>query len=517
MHKQILKNSSYTLIGQIVILFLGLIFAGMTIRYLGESKAGFFILISTILGWVQLAGGGAFHAPAVRELAIYSNTDETAHCKNITKTIITANLLTGLPFVILTIVFFPLIFSWSKLDEIYRNQAFIVVIIISISFLFDQYSGGLRAVHEGFQKYEYLVFVKLFNGLIGNIFRLLILIFTKDMILLSIITLLVSIFSCFIDMYFVNKLIGGGYFPGWKKGLINKFLNFGLWSWLGNTGNFIYFNLTSLVLVKALGAASLMYVSLPQTIILSVAQLIIVSVNNIFPALANFKEHTYDIIYKIEDRYRWIICVLSFLVFVGLYLSGPLLFTHLVSENYSLYANAVFVYLCIYGIVWGQEVFYVFATMAVGKGEINTIVNLVTSILTLLFTYFLIKKYGYIGYGLAQLLILPSVIWHLIWSRRILRLSNSFKEIFNTYFSSIIGAISWISFTTIVTYFIKPNVLFECLSILIGLIIFILTVYFIETKFYLEKNRIQSLKPIFRYLVLKLPIRFQHNFNKILN
>jgi hypothetical protein len=25
------------------------------------------------------------------------------------------------------------------------------------------------------------------------------------------------------------------------------------------------------------------------------------------------------------------------------------------------------------------------------------------------------------------------------------------------------------------------------------------------------------LKPIFRYLVLKLPIRFQHNFNKILN
>jgi len=512
MHKQILKNSSYTLVGQIIILLLGLLFAGMTIRYLGASKAGFFILVSTILGWVQLAGGGAFHAPAVRELAIHSNINEIDYCRNITKTIITANLLTGLPFVLITIFLFPIIFSWSKLDIGFRLDAFIVVIFISISFLFEQYSGGLRAVHEGFQKYDYLVFVKLFNGLIGNILRLLTLIFTKDMIMLSLVTLIVSILSCLIDILFVNKLIGGGYYPGWKKGLINKFLNFGLWSWLGNTGNFIYFNLTSIVLVKAVGTASLMYVSLPQTIILAVAQLIIVSVNNIFPALANLKHLTYDVINKIEDRYRWVICVLSFMVFVGLYLSGPTLFTHLVSKDYSKYANDVFIYLCIYGVIWAQEVFYVFATMAVGKGQINTIVNLVTSVLTLIATYFFISKFGYVGYGFAQLLIIPSVIWHILWSRRLLNLTNKLSEIINTYISSIIGAIIWISFTFVCRYFVYTNFIFDCLIILTGLIFYLLTIYFIEINFYNEKNRIKSLMILINEL--KLPFLSQLNLNK---
>ena len=69
MLKLAIKNSSYNTFGQLIVAILGLFFAGMTIRYLGPGRAGFFILASSILGWVQLAGGGAFHAPAVQKLA----------------------------------------------------------------------------------------------------------------------------------------------------------------------------------------------------------------------------------------------------------------------------------------------------------------------------------------------------------------------------------------------------------------------------------------------------------------
>ena len=69
MIKTLVKNSLFTVVSQIIILLLGLVFAGMTIKYLGAGKAGFFILISSILGWVNLAGGGEFHLPAVKYIA----------------------------------------------------------------------------------------------------------------------------------------------------------------------------------------------------------------------------------------------------------------------------------------------------------------------------------------------------------------------------------------------------------------------------------------------------------------
>ena len=53
MLKLAIKNSFYGMLGQLVVAVLGLVFAGMTIKYLGLERAGFFILISSILGLVQ--------------------------------------------------------------------------------------------------------------------------------------------------------------------------------------------------------------------------------------------------------------------------------------------------------------------------------------------------------------------------------------------------------------------------------------------------------------------------------
>ena len=146
MLKLAIKNSSYNTVGQLSIAVLGLLFAGMTIRYLDPGRAGFFILISAILGWVQLAGGGAFHSPAVQKLAKLSFQKEQKIFHDIVRTVVSANILVGIPFAIGAIIAFPTLFSWSQLDEIYRSNAFIVVVFGALGFIIDQYSSGLNVV-----------------------------------------------------------------------------------------------------------------------------------------------------------------------------------------------------------------------------------------------------------------------------------------------------------------------------------------------------------------------------------
>jgi len=488
--KKAIKNSSYTMIGQLITLVIGLLFAGMTIRYLGAGRAGFFILASSILGWVQLAGGGAFQPPAVQKLAQLAIIKDNKSSQDIVKTVISANIMVSVPFAMAAIIAFPVLFSWSQLDVIDKSDAFLVVVLGSAGFLLDQYSSGLRAVYEGLQRFDILAILKSSFGILGNITRLIVLILYKDMALLALVNLCISFIIVLVDIVIVKKLIGGGVFPGWKSGILKSFLSFGIWGWLANTGNVILFNLTALVLTKYLGTTSLMYVSLPQSIMLQIGQFIIGSAYFIFPTLANQGSLTNEVIIRIEDRLRWFIGLISIAVFTGLFLAAPKLLIFLVNKDYALHATIPLSLFCLYGIIWAQEIVYVFSTMAIGKIHANTITLLATSVTTLGATVFLIPIIGYIGHPLAQLIKLPGVIWYTIWSRRILKLSPSFKDAVSAYVSPIIGALLWILLIYIYRFLNYDSLIVEFCVWSIGAILYLCTVFIIERFLFPKKNRL---------------------------
>ncbi len=507
MKNLLLKNSFYALAGQILILILGFFFAGMTISYLGSSKAGFFILLTTIYGWVQLAGGGAFHAAAVREIAINDNNKEEV--KEIVKSVISVNVLAGLPIALGTLWLFPIIFSWSQMDSSTKFSAYYVVIFTSIAFLIDQYSSALKAVYEGYQKFNIITSTRLFTGLFGNLSRLLILYIYKDMVYLSVITLIIAIIGCLLDLYIVFKMIGFGIFPGWNLRVIRSFFTLGIWTWLGNTGNVIFFNFTSIVLTKNVGTSALMFVSLPQTIVLSIGQFIINSTYVIFPALANTKEYSIDVIKRIDDRFRWFISFISFAVYTGIFIAAPFILKVVVNEEFSLKSSPVLMILCLYGIIWSQEVFNIFSTMAVGKGHANTIVHLAVSISTLIVTIILIPKFGYLGYPIAQLIKLPGVIWHMIWSRKILKLDISFKSITSPYFSPAIASLFWIFVMYIYTYYFNQNIIYQFILYLFSAFLFLIIVIKIEKIYFSKYNRLSVLESIISLLLHKYLPKFE--------
>ena len=516
MIKTLVKNSLFTVVSQIIILLLGLVFAGMTIKYLGAGKAGFFILISSILGWVNLAGGGAFHLPAVKYIAEFFDNKKKKKTLSVVRTVVTANLITGLPFAILPCLIFPTLFSWSKLNVVDKESAFMVVVLIAASFLFDQYSSAIRSVYEGLQRFDILSIVKVIVGIVSNFLRLFVLVLYQDMVILALANLIISILTLILDLFLVNYLIGYIIVPGWKKGILSSFLNFGMWAWLGNTSNIILFNLTSIILTRSLGTATLMYVALPQSITLAVSQFIISVSYLIFPFLSNQKEFSFDVMARIEDRMRWLISLVSFFIFCGLSISGPILFTLLVDQDFSNHASLSLSIFCVFGILWSLEVFHVFATISIGNIKINTITNLVTSILGLSLTIILIPIIGYIGHPISQLIRFPVLIWHTIWTRKILRLPNQFKKICSSFTAPLLAIIFWAVFVFTMKYYFNPNIIFELLLIFVGAILSLHIVVLIEKFYYPNLRRLELVDTILSPFIKKINPKLYFHFNNYL-
>jgi O-antigen/teichoic acid export membrane protein len=491
------------MLGHLITLLSGLLFAGMSIKYLGAANAGFFILVTSVFGWVQIAGGGAFQAPAVRKIALLVENNQNDRIYNIVKTVCTVNIVVSLPFVFFSIYAFPTLFSWSKLELIQKDKAFVVLLFACFGFLLDQYSSSLRTIYEGFQRFDILAFLKTFFGIIGNLLRLVTLFMYKDMIALATINVIISFVTIIVDIFVVNTLIGEIILPGWEKGIISSLFSFGFWGWLGNTGNIILFNLTTIVLTKELGTGALMYISLPQSMIIQVGQFIIGSAYFIFPTLANQGNHIYDVISRIEDRVRWFIALLSIGAFTFLLLFSSNLLTILVNKDYSLHASHSLTIFCLYGMIWAQEIFYVFANMAIGNVKANSITLLLTSLMTLLLTIIFIPKFGYIGLPLAQLIKLIGVVFLTIWSRKLLGLSNSLKSIFSPYITIILSSLIWVIYEFLVGKFIDQFLIIEYFNIILGSFIFITSVFFLENKFFRDKKRILFLLSSFAVLVKK--------------
>jgi len=64
------RNSLCNGIGTVSNLILGVLFAGFTIRYLGEARAGFFMALTALIGLNAALGDFGLSTPAIRRVAV---------------------------------------------------------------------------------------------------------------------------------------------------------------------------------------------------------------------------------------------------------------------------------------------------------------------------------------------------------------------------------------------------------------------------------------------------------------
>jgi O-antigen/teichoic acid export membrane protein len=477
-----IKNGVFSIVTQIVSLVLSLLFAGMTIRYLGNARAGFFMTAGMFLGWIAVAGVGGFRAAAVHRLAVLSAHQDWAASRAVLGTVLSANLALALLLALASVAAFPYLFSWSRLDTAFRNDAWWVVVLGAVGFVVDQGAATLRVLYGAHQRFDVITYTSFAFGLVGNLVRLFVLIRYRTMASVALVNVTVSCAWLMFDLAMTRRLLKGWVLPLWQRAEFRPLVKFGLWAWSGDTVGAIANNLGTLVINYHLGSAPLPYIVYPQRIVGQIHSFFANCSYFLFPTFAAQGEKSVGDIARVEDRLRWFVAAGGWPIYVALILAGPALLTLLAGQEFARHAYPPLVVFCVLFAVNAQNIVYSFSTYAIGRIQASVVAENSASLLTVLSNLILIPWLGYMGVCWANMWKVPAVLLQSIWSRRLLGLPRSLQAEWAPYVSPFFGVVAWFVVAGLAKVFGGAgSVLTLLLSLVGGGVAYCVVVWHLET------------------------------------
>ncbi|MDC1455964.1 hypothetical protein N8351_00185 [Flavobacteriaceae bacterium] len=481
----------------------------MSIKYLGIFNTGVLISATTITSLSPLFGIGSFNESLIILFIKLKNFNKIKLFKKFFNGYLTFNLFVGILLATITMLIFPLIMKWSKIDVIESAQYFQVFIILLLAFCIDQLSNSFKILYEIYLKYEYLAVSNLYVSLICNIVKLSILFIFKSIISLAITILLLSILRISIEYLLVKKFTNLKIGINHKfKFLFNKRLNkISLYSWIGNVSNIIIYNITNLILLKNLGVNAIAIIGLPIAITLQASQFILNSCSFLLPMFSGKIDKDFYI-EKLQDSLRWIMSLVSIFMFGMIFLFSHEIITVLVDVEFANESSSSLKLFSIFSLFWSQEIVLYFLLLTKGNKKIMALNGLASSIFVLITMLLLIKNLGLITVGVAQLTRIPFSFLFIVLAIKKLEL----KINFSTTISPIISAISAFMILILIKSLLKTDSLNFYLSFIIFSILFPFLTVIIEIILFQKKYRVSLLKSIFKEVVNKIAYK---NLKKI--
>ena len=137
--EQTVKNSMFSLLGTLATFVIMLLFAGFRIRFLGVERAGYMMLLESVIEITIMLGGFGIGTAALRRIAIFYGQNKIVDIRRTLGSALFVNITIGLVIAISIILGFDWIFKWSKTSEVFRVDAFVTSILLGISFFVRQF------------------------------------------------------------------------------------------------------------------------------------------------------------------------------------------------------------------------------------------------------------------------------------------------------------------------------------------------------------------------------------------
>lgn len=487
------RNSIFLTLGTAVTFVLAFVFGGLTIRYLGNARAGYFLTLQAILALNVLIGGFGLGTPAIRRVAELHAQKEWHIARKIVGSVLLMNGIIGLVFGGVILSIFPYVFKWSKLDLIYQSDALGATCFVVATFFFGQISGAFSTSYEALQRYDISTSINATYGLLSGTLGITVLILIPSMTAIACVGFVLSSIRILADSIFVTRILKNVPWPTWCWQEIRPMIGFGGWSYFSSLGGFLFTNADRLILTSFLGSAAMPYYTVPQSLFQQVHSALASQSRFLFPMVASFGKLATVQITQLEDRMRWFVALVSGILYTGIAIVGPSILAILVNPDFAYLSRFPLWLACIQGFLHAQMIVPYYTSWGIGKGAPNTIVTMVNGFLVIATAVILIPLYGYIGSSIAQLWIGPVALLHTLW---VSRLVNSQHNIWNWYRAYITPLI--MVFTMLATFFlVKQYVPFHsliliaifCGSASLGLAI----VWFVECSAFSSYNRCQTL------------------------
>lgn len=426
-------NSAYTTAGYLFNSIISLLFAGLAIRYLGLSRAGFLMALQAVLGINSVLGDFGLSIPLSRRLAFFVSRRRFQYARRILGTSILTNLMSSTVISVLIVATFPWIFHYSRLESEFRTDAWWATVLAALQLILLQPSNTLRSTYTSCQRYDLYHGTGIVINLGSNLLRLAVLVLVPTMTAAAAAGLVATVATVLFDLVWLQRLIHGIPYPTllWRE--VRQALGFGAWNWARNFAQFFYGSVDRIILTAYLGAGALPFYALPQRFVEQIHSLLAGQLHYLFPYFSSLGKESHALIRQVEDRARWMLALIAVVLYGGLALLGQPVLSVLIGSEFALEAAVPLQLACIEGVFRAQVLFNYYATWSQNEARVNALYDLTSYAGSCLLALALIPPFGVVGAALARLIVVPLFFYHLYQSSRYLKLPCNVHALLSPY------------------------------------------------------------------------------------
>ena len=179
-----------------------------TIRYLGAGRSGYLLSLQALIGLNVLVGGFGLATPAVRRVAVLHSQQDFKTARDIVSSVAILNVATTAPIALLIVACFSIIFVWTRLDVLYRQDAFFATVLVCASFVIGQISAAFQSSYDALQRYDLISVLTTVFGLATGITGIIVLRVSPSMTAVAATGFVISLVRLLCDGFFVRRLLG---------------------------------------------------------------------------------------------------------------------------------------------------------------------------------------------------------------------------------------------------------------------------------------------------------------------
>lgn len=490
------RNFLFSGIGTVASFVIAFLFAGLTIRYLGVARAGFFMALTALTSLNAFLGDFGLGAPTVRRVAILHAEGGYPTARIIIGSVMTVSLFSALVITLPVLLFFKQVFTWTRLDVLYRFDAFWATFFIMGSYVLTQMSNPWRATFGAMERYDLLSFLDTVFGILNGICGIVILTIAPTMTALAVVRFTLTLARFIVSASLTCRLLHGMPWFAWAWKEIRPMMNFGGWVYFSELGRFLLGRINSLILITFFGSSALPYYEVPQRAYSYVHGALTGQSRFLFPMFASYGENAAAQINRLQDRLRWLMALASGAAYTVIALVGPDLLGRLVNPEFAVQVKLPLYLACIQGFFQAQDIVPHYSSWGMGYGKPNSIIEMVQGILVASTAFFLIPRFGFIGASIAQLWVVVTVIMHIIWVNRLVSPSEHLFGWVKAFISPVVMIGICLLITIIFMRSASSAFVLSYAGLIVGLVIGSVTLILIEQHIFPEEHRWETFRKI---------------------
>jgi len=505
------NNSTWTAIGSLLTAVLSFLFAGLTIRWLGEAEAGFAIAVGTIVGINSSFSGLGLGTAATRLISSAYEEKDTQAIQKIAGVCFSTALVFGLLGFCLFAFGSSWIIQWSQYKgDILTGKLY--CIMLGIVFFFQQIMNYFNIFLTSLQRYDWQTKLNTTFLLANGILGITLLKVFSNILTLGIIQLILSFLNCLLIGIVVFRLLGFATYPQWNYSMFKKLWSFGKWIYLTQMTAIVMNGIDKIFLTSVFGSSSLPFYTFSQRIYLTVHTMLGGQASYIFPLLSAQGENLATVAEQVEERMRWIMGLISSFIYSGLIIAGPSILTIMVNASFSNQASFQLFIFCWVGYIHANGIVQFFIGLSKGDAKDNWIYHMIIALIYLPFFMMFAFLFGFQYAVLGQLMTIFGTIY---LSRRLK--PNVDWITFSKWLISPLYSSLLLMFIASVTHLflnlVNANIVLQIIVTTAFYLMIILLIFRIEFSYLGGKNRLETLSRAISLLSKKINISDKLIFN----